>query len=169
MYDTTPHMRGILIAGLIRMSPSRYNPAHAGNPTSIETVAKSISIQPRTCGESCLRQRIYPRPVDTTPHMRGIQDRHLDRRSADGYNPAHAGNLNVQFFLLHRVQIQPRTCGESPWLVRYQDGILSRMSARLQNMLSVFAGAWRFMHFLRSSPALFLAITSASSFHSIPL
>ena len=93
----------------------RYNPAHAGNSRAESTQYRSSKIQPRTCGEFLVYLVLAHVERDTTPHMRGILSKPPESIDRFRYNPAHAGNSPCVKWLVERLSIQPRTCGEFIW------------------------------------------------------
>ena len=111
--DTTPHMRGIPFFLESTYAWRRYNPAHAGNPFQYDMRPLRMQIQPRTCGESFRRATSRNSTIDTTPHMRGIQEETQMEFGKSGYSPAHAGNPAILAKDGKALWIQPRTCGDS--------------------------------------------------------
>ena len=110
--DTTPRVRGLLIAIEIKATTVRYNPACAGTTGMPRVRACAASIQPRVCGDyrnapsSCLCR------FDTPPRVRGLPAASLAAALVARYNPACAGTTCSLTGLCISFTIQPRVCGD---------------------------------------------------------
>ena len=73
--DTTPRVRGLHPNLYIWREYSRYNPACAGTTPFANILFSAIPIQPRVCGDYCVRFKSRNVLTDTTPRVRGLHQR----------------------------------------------------------------------------------------------
>ena len=70
--DTTPRVRGLLVAGNPQRSLIRYNPACAGTTFFRDVGKAEFKIQPRVCGDYLIVSAPVGAAFDTTPRVRGL-------------------------------------------------------------------------------------------------
>ena len=89
-------------------------PAGAGEPQSVEHVAKQVRVYPRGCG-GATRSVIAPCPEwGLSPRVRGSPLRGLREPSGPGSIPAGAGEPAWRLPSRHRRGVYPRGCGGAP-------------------------------------------------------
>ncbi len=109
---SSPRMRGILAVSGDSCVVTRFIPAHAGNSTLVPGTKTATAVHPRACGEFD-RAPIVIRSADgSSPRMRGIPHRRLQRDRHRRFIPAHAGNSASGRFRRGWRPVHPRACGE---------------------------------------------------------
>ena len=110
--DTTPRVRGLLIAARVVYGKARYNPACAGTTLAFISNNEDEPIQPRVCGDYRSQHDGQHASVDTTPRVRGLLPRTISVCVPPRYNPACAGTTGSLHHLRSMLLIQPRVCGD---------------------------------------------------------
>ena len=105
-------MRGIFFLIAFRIGTIRFNPAYAGNIYSFNFAISVFKVQPRVCGEYCVRSIDKNDNTGSTPRMRGIFENVKLLDEFDRFNPAYAGNIDFGCRWGYSGRVQPRVCGE---------------------------------------------------------
>src|SRR5690606_14148401 len=90
----------------------RYIPASAGNRTIQGASMPTKAVHPRVCGEQKNGQAYIARLGGTSPRLRGTDDRATPNLRQRRYIPASAGNSKPHVFVVQRLAVHPRVCGE---------------------------------------------------------
>ena len=89
-----------------------FNPARAGNIYRIFVITSLHQVQPRPCGEYCIKCSRQGARIGSTPPVRGIFCASPSNLIDDRFNPARAGNINNPYYECLLYKVQPRPCGE---------------------------------------------------------
>ena len=93
---SSPRMRGTRMCSRLRVRPTRFIPAYAGNARRLRTARASPTVHPRVCGE---RSGMLPKAsqiAGSSPRMRGTQTVEPFNRRLHRFIPAYAGNASIK-------------------------------------------------------------------------
>ena len=113
---SAPRVRGTVPARCPAWGYTRFSPACAGNRGSTPGSFRSMSVQPRVCGEQCAARSASACRLGSAPRVRGTEQFQQRDGRKSRFSPACAGNRATSSRNATASAVQPRVCGEQTCL-----------------------------------------------------
>ncbi len=111
-FGSSPRVRGTAPPGAVRRRDTRFIPACAGNGLMLSTLAATLPVHPRVCGERLGNCCIATYPYGSSPRVRGTVFVNPQVGIACRFIPACAGNGGISTGGASKATVHPRVCGE---------------------------------------------------------
>ena len=113
----SPRVRGKLLNPVSPLSLERSIPACAGEALVMLMLFSAVEVYPRVCGGSSFTTLAVICPAGLSPRVRGKRWRLGATRLFQRSIPACAGEAFRRCWSHHALQVYPRVCGGSPFLI----------------------------------------------------